>query len=404
VFDSTKSGFITIDELSIFYVATCKGLSKLMKIPMLKNKELYDIAATQFVLYDVNSDKTLELQEYFFICPMKNRILNWLETCKEFSKFLLRYEPKCKVLESEKIFKDFYQINLKTFHSIPLKSIFNNTSIGIFRMLIKKKDPDDKKRRRYKVDLLEKQSLFQRDNKKWLEARLCIEKLTKLERSPKFSQRNLTQQNFSNFAQRTFQNLKSTKSIPHIDFSQIGHNKTPTKKMSQVLLMHSPKSLRMVQSPLARQNDVPLLLYKFGKNMRKMSHHSEVRIEPRNLFQKLKLNKKYENKLISPRVSKKKLQPLEEAFKIIFPKKGDLSLHQYMESIDEKNPKMKKVMDEYILSKNENPNLTGNLLFFVRIIKVTELFGLVVDKVYPEVPDHKRKIIKMNLVNMSAMN
>eukprot|EP01022_Parablepharisma_sp_SALTPOND_P017209 TRINITY_DN2704_c0_g1_i1.p1 TRINITY_DN2704_c0_g1~~TRINITY_DN2704_c0_g1_i1.p1 ORF type:complete len:421 (-),score=15.97 TRINITY_DN2704_c0_g1_i1:1244-2506(-) len=97
LFDFNGDESISFDELIIFFIATCRGIGKLTRVPVPKSSMLKEVAATLFYLYDVNNTKTLELKE----------IATWLETCKDFSAFLEKYEPKTKILEKKSLFASF---------------------------------------------------------------------------------------------------------------------------------------------------------------------------------------------------------------------------------------------------------------------------------------------------------
>ncbi len=64
MFDFDRSGSVSLDELVIFFVASCKGIGRLTRAAMPKKAILQEIATTQFLIYDINNNKLLELDEY----------------------------------------------------------------------------------------------------------------------------------------------------------------------------------------------------------------------------------------------------------------------------------------------------------------------------------------------------
>ncbi len=59
-----KDNVITYSELEIFFIATCKGLSKLLACPTPRRARLAEVATTLFYKYDMDKSQSLELEEY----------------------------------------------------------------------------------------------------------------------------------------------------------------------------------------------------------------------------------------------------------------------------------------------------------------------------------------------------
>ena len=107
----------------------------MVRVPVPSSALLREVAATLFYLYDVNNTKTLELKEYSLLLLAELiRIATWMETCKDFSAFLAKYEPKTKILEKKSIFSGFPAIQIDAFSTKILRthqisSTSNNDSI-----------------------------------------------------------------------------------------------------------------------------------------------------------------------------------------------------------------------------------------------------------------------------------
>lgn len=63
MFDLNGDDSISFDELTIFFIATCRGVGKLTHTKIPSSTMLREVAATLFYLYDVNNTKTLEMKE-----------------------------------------------------------------------------------------------------------------------------------------------------------------------------------------------------------------------------------------------------------------------------------------------------------------------------------------------------
>ena len=55
---------ISYQELELFFIASCRGLSKLLRISIPEDEKLKDIAYTLFYRYDLDKSNSLEFEEY----------------------------------------------------------------------------------------------------------------------------------------------------------------------------------------------------------------------------------------------------------------------------------------------------------------------------------------------------